>query len=118
MQSTEHRAYRKASTGAGNVGGQAYLRAQIIDKGNGDRARQQHPDPDLPPDVLQGNATGKDGDEAEEPFAKGTRGTSQMAEFQRCDLERRISRVSASCSTHIVLLFLRTREILFHHAEG
>ena len=70
------------------------LGAQEVDEGDGGRARQQHPQPDLPAHVLQRDPAREHRDEAEQPFAERAGRAAQVAELERCDLSRGRGRVS------------------------
>lgn len=62
---------------------------QEPDERNRYRAGEQHPQPDFPAHVLQGNTTSENSDEAKEPLTKGSSSSSKMTKFERSDLERR-----------------------------
>lgn len=64
------------------------LGTQEIDERDRRGARQQHPQPDLPADVLQRDPAREHRDEAEQPLAEGARRAAEVAEFEGCDLCR------------------------------
>jgi hypothetical protein len=64
----------------------AYLRTHVIYKRHGDRTGQKHPDPNFPADGSQCYTAREDGDEAEQPLAKGTGRAAEMAKFEGRDL--------------------------------
>ena len=72
---------RKTKVRAGKGQVCTYLWAQEIHKRHRSGAREEHPDPDLPANVLEGDATSENGDEAEQPFAESAGCAAEMAEF-------------------------------------
>jgi hypothetical protein len=58
-----------------------YLRAQEVDKWNGRSARQSHPNPDLPANVLKSNTASEHGNKREEPFSECTGCGTNVTEF-------------------------------------
>lgn len=75
-----------------SAGWRPYLWAHEVDKDDGHRAGQGHPDPDLPAHVLQRDTTGEDGDEGEEPLPERPRGSARMTKLEGCDLVLKVSK--------------------------
>jgi len=72
------------------------LRTKEPHKRHSNPVGRQHPKPYLPANVFQRNASGKHGQEAEEPLAKSTGCTTDVAVLERCDLEQSVGQAESA----------------------
>jgi hypothetical protein len=82
-----YRAHRVSISQIYQVQEVTYLWAHKERKYDGTNAGKQLPDPDLPANVRNGDASCKYGNEGEQPFAKGIGGIAAMAILEWCNLQ-------------------------------